>query len=31
MNDDDDEQADLMEGDDSENDFDEEIIDIYDA
>ena len=31
MNDDDDEQADLMEGDDNENDFDEEIIDIYDA
>ena len=31
VNDDGDDQADLTEGDGSENDFDEEVIDIYDA
>ena len=31
VNDDDDDRVDLMEGDDSDNDFDEEIIDLYDA
>ena len=31
MNDDGDDEADLIEGDDGENDFDEKIIDIYDA